>query len=242
MRRALVVDDDRSLVRTLADVLRFKGWQVSSAYTGIDAVNAVAREEFDVVIMDYKMPGTDGVSAFRAIRTFRPNVRVVLMSAYIGYDVAAQAEREGVLKVMSKPVDITALLRVLTESLTRARPILLIDTDTPFLKSLAEVLALRGFDAVGAENYDDAMKLLKERTPTAVLMHLHGRNGSSPRDFVSRMKEQSPSAALVLYSGKPGAEEEAREWLRPGWMHAYLQKPFEVEEVAGVLEGIGVAT
>jgi len=238
MRSALVVDDDRSMVKTLSDVLRFKGWKVSTAFTGIEAVNMVARQDFNVVIMDYKMPGTDGVSAFRAIRTFRPALRVVLMSAYIDYDVAAEAERAGVLRVLSKPVDINTLLSVIDEGLVRERPVLLIDSDSMFLRSLAEVLALRGFDAIGASNFEDATRLLKERLPAAVLMHLH-HSGGSTRDLVLRMKQQVPAPALVVYSGQSGAEAEAREWLPPGWIHAYLQKPFEVDEVTLVLNGIG---
>src|SRR5437762_9371839 len=138
MRRALVVDDDKSMVKTLSDVLRVKGWEVETASSGAAAVNAVAKNDFDVVLMDFKMPGMDGVTAFKAIKHVRPTLRVILMSAYLAQDVLEEAEREGVLRVMSKPLDIGALLMVLTQSLSRQRPILLIDSDHVFLRSLAE--------------------------------------------------------------------------------------------------------
>src|SRR5690242_10914768 len=108
--RALVVDDDRMLARTLADVLELKGWTVELANSGAEAVNVVARETFDVVLMDIKMPGMDGVDAFKAMKASHPDIRVILMTAYTAEDRIGEAQREGVLRVLSKPVDIASLL------------------------------------------------------------------------------------------------------------------------------------
>ncbi|HEX7937450.1 MAG TPA: response regulator [Gemmatimonadaceae bacterium] len=237
-RRALVVDDDRSLVKTLSDVLALKGWDVTTATNGTAAVNAVAQGAFDIVLMDFKMPGMDGMSAFKAIKALRPTMRVVLMSAYLAHDVVAEAEREGVMRVMSKPVDLSVLLQLLATSLTRQRPILLIDSDAAFLRSLADVLALRGFDAVTASSLDQAVRILAERTPAAVLLHLHLGDQHEARETVAKLHATAPAAALVVYSGQPGTRAEALEGLQPDWVYAYLQKPFAVEQITGVLNGI----
>jgi two-component system, NtrC family, response regulator HydG len=110
MRRALVVDDDPTMVRTLSDVLELHGWHATPAYSGRSALEAAKRESFDVVLMDIRMPGLDGVSAFKAIRAVRPELRVVLMTAYTAEDVVADALRAGVHRVMPKPVDVPALV------------------------------------------------------------------------------------------------------------------------------------
>jgi DNA-binding NtrC family response regulator len=236
-RRVLVVDDDRSMVKTLADVLRMKGWEVATAYDGQTAVEMATQDGFDVVVMDVKMPGLDGVSAFKAMKAKKPDVRVVLMTAYAAQDLLLQAEREGVVQVMPKPVNIEVLLGLLTEGLTQSRPVLLIDTDIAFLHTLAQVLELRGFDTVVAESLDEALRLMGERRPAAILLHMH-LGATNPRESVLAVHELSPAVALVLYSGRPEALEEASAVIPTEWIHAYLQKPFAVEQVIGVLDAV----
>ncbi|HEY9229207.1 MAG TPA: response regulator, partial [Gemmatimonadaceae bacterium] len=136
-RRALVVDDDRTMVRTLADILRINGWDVTPAYSGTAAVDAAARGNYDVVLMDIKMPGMSGVAAFKAMKLLQPKLRVILMTAYAGDDQIVEAEREGVLDVMPKPVNIPLLLSVLTQALSRQQPVLVVDQDQAFLKTLS---------------------------------------------------------------------------------------------------------
>src|SRR5688572_5685786 len=108
--RALVVDDDRMLARTLAEILELEGWSVTQANSGTEAVNLAARQTFDVVLMDVKMPGMDGVDAFKAMKATHPEIRVILMTAYTGEDRIGEARREGVLRVLSKPVDVNKLV------------------------------------------------------------------------------------------------------------------------------------
>ena len=114
-RRALVVDDDLFMARTLADLLRLKGWTVATAHTGEDAVDAATAEDFDVVLMDIRMPGMDGVDAFRAMRAARPDVRVVLMTAYAAQDRIQEAERQGVRACIQKPFVVDQVTGLLNE-------------------------------------------------------------------------------------------------------------------------------
>ncbi len=115
--RLLIVDDDRLIVRTLTDILRLKGYQAEGAYSGKEALTAVERCSYDIVLMDIRMPGLSGVETFRIIRRCSPRTRVILMTAYTDSRVAAEAEQEGVMRVLSKPVGVGEVL-VLLESLS----------------------------------------------------------------------------------------------------------------------------
>ena len=236
-RRALVVDDDRSMVKTLTDVLRYKGWEVSTAYSGGEAIDAASTGTFDVVLMDIKMPGIDGVDAFKAIKAKRPGLRVVLMTAYAAQDRVAEAEREGVVRVLSKPVNLSVLLELLDASLRRRHPVLLIDSDSAFLKTLSDVLRLRGYETVVAESLAQATRLMAAERPVAVLLHMHLKCATA-REAVVAVHELSPAVALILYSGQEGAAEEIERALPANWIHAYLQKPFAVDQVTGVLDAV----
>jgi DNA-binding NtrC family response regulator len=232
-----VVDDDQTMVKTLSDVLRYKGWEVSGAYSGREAIDAASKERFDIVLMDIKMPGIDGVDAFKAIKAKHPDVRVVLMTAYAAQDRIAEAEREGVLRILSKPVSMPVLLDVLSVSLRQRQPILLVDSDSAFLKTLSEVLRLRGYETVVAENLAQATRLMAQQRPMAVLLHMHlGR--ATATEAVIAVHEISPAVALILYSGRPGAAEEVERALPASWIHAYLQKPFVIDQVTGVLDAV----
>lgn len=236
--RALVVDDDPFMAKTLAEILALKGWEVTTAFDGRAAVKAALDNGFDVVLMDIKMPGLDGVAALKAMKAAKPNLNVVLMTAFAAPEVVSEAEREGVLRVMSKPLNIPSLLEVLGESLTQRRRVLVVDTDAAFLRTLAEVLQLRGFETILATSLDHATQLMHARQPGAVLLHMHLGN-TRASDAVRAVHEASPAVALVLYSGRPDAAEEMQKTLPKEWVRAYLQKPFAVDEIAGILNAIG---
>lgn len=235
-RRVLVVDDDRSMVQTLTDVLQLKGWNVGAAFSGEEAVAAASSQSYDVVLMDVKMPGMDGVDAFKAIKARRPNTTVVLMTAYAAQDRLAEAERNGVWRVLSKPVNVPALIDLLAASLANSRPVLLVDNDATFLKTLAEVLELRGWATAHATSVDDATRLMRERRPLAVLLHV----GVGPvHEAVEKVHGIEPSVALILYGGRPESATEATAGVPRDWVRAYLQKPFDMDEVMRVLDAIG---
>lgn len=237
IRRALVVDDDRAMVRTLSDVLRLNGWAVTSAFDGREAVAAAHADAFDVVLMDVKMPGLNGVEAFKAMKESHPSVRVILMTAYAAHELIAEAEREGVMQVMPKPVNIPLLLGVLAQTLNREQPVLVVDHDATFLRTLADVLRLHGFKAVMAESIDTARIELAQNKPVAVLLHMH-LGEASPHDAVVAVHDVNPEVAVILYSGEHGAADEARRSLPDGWVHAYIQKPLDIDQLTGMLDAI----
>ena len=236
-RRALVVDDDRSMVKTLADVLQLQGWDVERAYSGAAAVQVATQRDFDVVLMDVKMPGLDGVDAFRAMKEARPHIRVVLMTAYAAPDRLAQAEREGVVRVMSKPVNVAELLELLSAMLAGDQPVLLIDHDTQFLRSLAAMLRAQGFEVASATDLPHAMTLMGARRPMAVMLHLEG-GPRDVRDAVAAVHGANPAAAIILYGERADPRTDVARAVPPEWVHAWLEKPFAIEQVTEVLEGL----
>jgi DNA-binding NtrC family response regulator len=234
----LVVDDDPFMVRTLTDVLRLNGWAVDSASSGVDAIAAVDEQDFDAILMDVKMPGIDGVAALKAMKARRPEAQVFLMTAYAAHELLAEAEREGVARILAKPVNVHALLGLLARSVGAQRPVLVIDADAAFLQTLADVLTLRGFPTVTARTLEQAMRLMSHEHPRAVLLHIH-LGAIDPEDAITAVHVAGPGSSLIVYSGQPQGEECIPSALPREWIHAYLQKPFAVEHITGVLDAIG---
>lgn len=109
----LIVDDEQNMRRTLADIFQDEGFEVSVADCGERAVKMCVRNDYDAVLMDVRMPGIDGVEAFREIRRRNCSVPVVMMSAYSVDHVEKEALAQGVVAFVQKPLDAAKVLWLL---------------------------------------------------------------------------------------------------------------------------------
>lgn len=111
----LVVDDDEQMTETLSDILEAKGYRVAVAGSGEQALDRVAECRFDVILLDIKLPGMNGVETLKAIRRQCPESMVVMMTAYTLPDLIKKAEEEGALATLTKPLDMNKVLAFLRE-------------------------------------------------------------------------------------------------------------------------------
>ena len=110
--RLLVVDDTLHVRQMLVDILDLHGFEGGGeAGDGEEAVARTAETDPDIVVMDLKMPRTDGLEAARQIRSHRGDQKVILYSAYLDDDVLRQAEEIGVSVCVSKGQGVEALAR-----------------------------------------------------------------------------------------------------------------------------------
>src|SRR5271166_5091781 len=98
--RILLVDDEQSLLMTLAANLELDGLDVTTAESGQRALELFESEPFDLVLSDIRMPGMNGVDLFRRIRAQRPECPVVLMTAFALEGLVQEAIAEGVFTVL----------------------------------------------------------------------------------------------------------------------------------------------
>ena len=112
--RILVVDDDPSMVDTLVAIFKIKGCKARGVYSGPEALKRVRRKRYDCVLTDIVMPEMSGVELCRAIKKRRPNLPVVLMTAYSNDRLIRQGLEEGAVTVLTKPFSIDDLLTLIT--------------------------------------------------------------------------------------------------------------------------------
>ena len=117
-KRVAVVDDDRDMVRSLCDILELHGWETVPQYDGEAAVALNRDEDIDLFLMDIRMPRMSGVEAWNAIHARDPEARSVLMTAYAPPEALALTPREGVIRILRKPVAIPELIEALETART----------------------------------------------------------------------------------------------------------------------------
>lgn len=109
MSRVLLVDDDRPLLRSLGDHLGSCGHVVRACDEPDEALAWVRREDFDVVLLDLHLPRSSGLALCESLRACRPDVPVVILTAFGSFDAAVDAMRAGASDFLSKPVPLDAL-------------------------------------------------------------------------------------------------------------------------------------
>ncbi|HUV93665.1 MAG TPA: response regulator [Anaerolineae bacterium] len=116
-RLLLVVDDEQGMRDTLADILEESGFLIDQAANGLEAVEKVKTQEYGLVLMDIRMPVMDGVSALGQMKQLRPELPVIMMTAYTQAAEVAEARRQGAETVVYKPLDIPGLLDLIRLSM-----------------------------------------------------------------------------------------------------------------------------
>jgi len=120
--RILIADDEQGVRESLAAVFREEGYDVCEAADGVQAIQDVEGEDFDVVITDLKMPGADGIEVLQRAREVRPQILVLIMTAHATVDSAVSALRMGAHDYFLKPVQFEEALHKV-DTLLRHRQI-----------------------------------------------------------------------------------------------------------------------
>lgn len=115
--RVFVVDDNQQIRRMLSQILSLDFDVVGVAADGAEAIEGVAEADPDVVIVDYMMPGIDGIETARAIRTKRPEQPILLYTAFLDGEIEDRAREAGVFECVTKldgPVALERAIRRIT--------------------------------------------------------------------------------------------------------------------------------
>ena len=104
--RVLLVDDEVEFLDTLLKRMRKRQVEVAGVYSGEEALRYLESSPVDVVVLDVKMPGMDGIDALRAIKERHPLVEVIMLTGHANVEVAIQGMELGAFDYLMKPMDI----------------------------------------------------------------------------------------------------------------------------------------
>lgn len=141
--KILVVDDEKTARETLADILRLEGYSITVATTGQEALEILAESPFDIMLLDIKMPGVDGMEVLRQVSEIGPNMIVILLTAHGSMESAIEALRQSVHDYLIKPSSPQEILSSVAAGLSRRSEIqhkrLLLDQLDTSIQALRDV-------------------------------------------------------------------------------------------------------
>jgi DNA-binding NtrC family response regulator len=112
----LLVDDEVPFVETMSKRLSKRQLMVLPAYTGREALEKLEKNAVDVVILDVKMPGMDGIQTLREIKKAHPLVEVIMLTGHATVETAVEGMRLGAFDYLMKPCEIDELLAKVGEA------------------------------------------------------------------------------------------------------------------------------
>ncbi len=106
----LIVDDEQSMLTTLKDILEVMGYIIITASDGYKAIELVKKDWIDLILMDFKMPGLNGVEALKEIKKINPAIKTIFITAYYDQKILTKDLRDNISSICHKPLDIPLLL------------------------------------------------------------------------------------------------------------------------------------
>lgn len=108
--RVLLVDDEVEFLDTLVKRLNKRKLETSGVYSGEEALAALGRKSVDVVVLDMRMPGLNGLETLREIKRAHPSIEVIMLTGHANMEIAIQGMEIGAFDYLMKPMDIDELV------------------------------------------------------------------------------------------------------------------------------------
>ena len=173
MSKILIIEDEAAIRRVLTKILSEESdtYQVSEATDGLEGVEKLKKEDFDLIICDIKMPKMDGVEVLEATKKIKPEIPIIMISGHGELETAVQTMRLGAFDYISKPPDLNRLLNTVRNALDRKN--LVVEN-----KRLKKKVS-KNYEMIGeSDNITDIKNMIDKVAPTEARVLITGPNGT----------------------------------------------------------------
>lgn len=232
----LIVDDDVNFCTTLAKILSKKGYETLSANSGFRALELVKEKAVDVVLMDIKMPVMDGVETYKKLKTIRPGIKVILMTAFSVEDLIKDALSEGVYAVVHKPFDVNTVINMIEKSKDGAL-VAIVDDDPNICKTIKSILEKKGYSVSACLTAKDGIALAKEKRHNVfcIDMKLPLLNGL---ETYLEIKKINPKAVAIMITAHRQEMSELVKQVIENGAYTCLYKPLDMDGLINIIDEV----
>jgi DNA-binding NtrC family response regulator len=228
--KVLLVDDEKEFVESLSERLELRNLEADIAYDGEQALEAIKEGKHDVMVLDLRMPGIDGIEVLRRVKKTNPDIQVVVLTGHGTDKDEEQAKKLGAFAYMKKPIEIDHLIGALKQEKMK---VLLVDDEKEFVESLSERLELRNLEADIAYDGEQALKAIKKGKHNVMVLDLR-MPGIDGIEVLRRVKKSNPDIQVVVLTGH-GTDKDEEQAKKLG-AFAYMKKPADIDQLVGTLQ------
>jgi CheY-like chemotaxis protein len=230
----LIVDDEPDICANLSDIFSDLGYHVDTASDGLAALEQLKSRQYDVALIDLRMPGMNGLELCRRIRAMRCSTVPIIVTAFASTTAAAQALREGAWQILGKPVNPALLLQLVEQAIDQPL-IMVIDDDPDLCDNLRDLLREQGFRVASAQSAEEAAQQVRVIRPQVVLIDLKFPQGDGYAVF-RLVREAVPCSRTILITGHRHEMNPLIEQALADGADAVCYKPFDIPELLNTVQ------
>ena len=187
MAKILIIDDERAIRNTLREILEYEDYEVEDVDNGVDGLEMIAKDEYDLVLCDIKMNRMDGMEVLTEALQIKPDLPFIMISGHGTVETAVEASKKGAFDFISKPPDLNRLLITVRNALDRGSLVV----ETKVLKrKVSKVRPILGeSQAIGK-----IQETIDRVAPTDARVLITGANGSG-KELVARWLHEKSNRA-----------------------------------------------
>jgi DNA-binding NtrC family response regulator len=178
MTKVLIIDDEKPIRNALRDILEYEKMQVDDAATGIEGLQKIEKEKYDLVLCDIKMPGMDGIEVLEKIMESTYAMPVVMISGHGTIETAVEAVKKGAFDFIAKPLDLNRLLVTVRNALDKS---MIVNENKVLKKKISKTFEMVGNSAA----INEIKEMIEKVAPTDARVLITGGNGTG-KELVAR--------------------------------------------------------
>lgn len=187
MPKILIIDDERSIRRTLKEILEFEKYEVETVEDGIAGVKEATENEYDVIFCDIKMPQMDGMEVLAKLKNDGLETPIIMISGHGNIETAVESIKSGAYDFIEKPLDLNRILVTIKNALDRTDLV----EETKVLKTQLKK-QVDSSSIIGSSKEIEAIKEMIEKVaPSDARVMITGPNGSGKELVARQLHEQS---------------------------------------------------
>lgn len=213
-------------------VLKRKGYEVSIANDGFEAIATVKEEFFDIIFMDIKMPVLNGVETYKKIKKINDKIIIVMMTAYAVEDLIQDALKEGAYDVIYKPLDFERILSIITHSKDKKQGglILIIDDDPGICTTLKNIFVKKGYEVGISNTGEDAITKVRDRSFDLIFIDMKLPTLNGLETYLALRKINPELIAIIITGYHQEMDDLVQEAINNS-AYTCLNKPLNIEDM-----------